>query len=91
MAPRSDGMSSGVSHSIIDRCSEDWPLVPVEDPGPGEDLCDGLEFHPPWMRDSLDPVSCGGGDAQVSQHSLKHAGGDQSFNPEGLHLLSVSV
>jgi hypothetical protein len=33
-APRSDGLSGGISHSITDRCSEGWPLVPVEDPGP---------------------------------------------------------
>jgi hypothetical protein len=43
------------------------------------------------MWDSLDPVSGGGGDAQVSQQSTKPAGGDQSFNPEGLHLLSISI
>jgi hypothetical protein len=47
MAPRSDGLPSGVSHNITDRCSEGSPLVPVEDLGPREDLCDGLEFHPP--------------------------------------------
>jgi hypothetical protein len=67
MAPRSDGLLVSVSHSITDRCSEGWPLVQVEDPGPREDLYDGLEFHPPWMQNSLDSVSWGGGDAQVSQ------------------------
>jgi hypothetical protein len=65
--------------------------VPAEDPGPGDDLCDGFEFHLPWMRDSLDLVSGGGGDAQVSQQSMKPTSGDWSFSPEGLHLLSISV
>jgi hypothetical protein len=41
-----------------------------------QDLCDVLELHPPWMRDFLDPVPRGGGDAQVFQQSLKTAGGD---------------
>jgi hypothetical protein len=39
----------------------------AEDPGPDEDLCDGLELHPSWMWDFLDPVPGGGGDAQMSQ------------------------
>jgi hypothetical protein len=90
-APRSDGLPSGVSHSITDRCSEDWPLVPAEDPGPGEELCDGFEFHPPWMRDFLDPVSGGGGDAQVSQHSTKLIVGDWSFSTNGFTLVSISI
>jgi hypothetical protein len=66
MAPRSDGLLGGIGHDITDRCSEGWPLVPVEDHGPREDLCNCHEFHLPWMRDSLDPISWGGGDAQVS-------------------------
>jgi hypothetical protein len=66
MAPRSDGLPGGISHSIIDRCFEGWPLMPTEDPGSG-DLCNSLEFHLPWTWDSLDPVSWGGGAAQVSQ------------------------
>jgi hypothetical protein len=37
-ATRSDGLPGGISHNIIDRCSEGWPLVPVEDHGSGEDL-----------------------------------------------------
>jgi hypothetical protein len=65
--------------------------VPAEDHGPKEDFCDDLEFHPPWTWDSLDPVSWGGGDAQVSQQSLKAIGGDRSFSTIGLHLLNVSV
>jgi hypothetical protein len=66
-APRSDGLPGGVSHNITDRCSEGWPLVSAEEPRLGEDLCDVLEFHPPWTQDSLDLVFGGGGDAQVSQ------------------------
>jgi hypothetical protein len=66
MAPRSDGLLGDVCHNITDRCFEGWPLVLAEDPGLREDLCNYLEFYPPWMWDSLDPISCGGGDAQVS-------------------------
>jgi hypothetical protein len=64
---RCDGLPGGISHNITGRCSKGWPLVPVEDPGSGEDLCNCLEFHPPWTWDSLDPISWGGGDAQMSQ------------------------
>jgi hypothetical protein len=46
-APRSDGLLGGVSHRITNRCSEGWHLVPIEDLGPGEDLCDGFELYPP--------------------------------------------
>jgi hypothetical protein len=46
-SPRSDGLPGGISHNITDRCSEGWPLVPAEDPGPREDLCNYLEFHLP--------------------------------------------
>jgi hypothetical protein len=66
-APRSDGLPGGISHSIIDRCSEGRPLVSTEDPRSVEDLCNCLEFRSPWTRNSLDSVSWGGGDAQVSQ------------------------
>jgi hypothetical protein len=31
--------------------------VPAEAPEPEEDLCNGLELHPPWKWDFLDPVS----------------------------------
>jgi hypothetical protein len=89
--PGSDGLPSGVSHSVAARCSKSWLLVPSGDSGPEEDLYDGLELHPPWMRDFLDPVPGGGGDAQVFQQSLKPAGGAQSFNPDGLHLVRISV
>jgi hypothetical protein len=65
-APRSDGLPGGISHNITDICSKGWPLVLAEDHGSGEDLYIYLEFHPPWTWDSLDHVSWGGGDAQVS-------------------------
>jgi hypothetical protein len=65
--------------------------MPVEDSGPEEDLCHGLELHSPWMQDFLDPVPGGGGDAQVFQQSPKPTGGDRSFSPEGLHLVRISV
>jgi hypothetical protein len=47
MTPRSDSLSSGVSHSIATRRSEGWLLVPADNPGPREDLCDGIEFYLP--------------------------------------------
>jgi hypothetical protein len=65
--------------------------MPVMDPGPGEDLCDDLEFHPPWTRDFLDPVIGDGGDALVFHQSLKPAGGEWSFSDKGLHLISISI
>jgi hypothetical protein len=40
-------------------------LMPAEDSGPEEDLSDGLELHPPWVRDFLDAIPGGGGDAEV--------------------------
>jgi hypothetical protein len=43
------------------------------------------------MWDFLDPVPGGGCDAQVFQQSPKHASGDRSFSPEGLHLVRISV
>jgi hypothetical protein len=89
--PRSDSLPGGVSHNIAARCSEGWPLVPSGDPVPEEDLYDGLQFHPHWTGDFFDPVSRGGGDAQVYQQGLKPAGGDRSFNPKGLDLVSISV
>jgi hypothetical protein len=82
-APRSDGLPGSISHTITDRCSEGWPLVPVEDLGSGEYLYNYLEFHPPWMHDSLDPVSWGGGDAQLSQQGMKPTGRDRGFSTEG--------
>jgi hypothetical protein len=43
------------------------------------------------MRNFLDLVPEGDGDAQVFQQSPKPAGGDWSFGPEGLHLICISV
>jgi hypothetical protein len=65
--------------------------VLAEDPGSREDLCNCLEFHPPWTRDSLDPVSWGGGDAQVSQQGTRPAGRDRGFSTKGFLFISVSV
>jgi hypothetical protein len=83
MAPRSDGLLGGISHSITDRCSKGWPLVPTEDPGSREDLYDCLEFHPPWTRE--------GGDSQVSQQGTKPAGRDWGFSTEGFPFFSIYV
>jgi hypothetical protein len=43
------------------------------------------------MQDFLDPVPGSGGDAQVLQQSSKPAGENWSFDPEGLHLIRISV
>jgi hypothetical protein len=43
------------------------------------------------MREFLDPVPGGGGDAQVLQQSSKPDGENWSFGPEGLHLIHISV
>jgi hypothetical protein len=66
-------------------------LIDALDPGAKEVLCNCHEFHPPWTRDSLDPVSWGGGDAQVSQQRMKPTGGDRGFNTEGFPFTSISV
>jgi hypothetical protein len=87
MAARSDGLPGGISHIITDRCC----LVPVENPRSREDLCNCFEFHLPWTRDSLDPVSCGGGDAQVSQQGMKPTSGDRGFSTKGFHFVSISI
>jgi hypothetical protein len=47
MDPRCDGLPSGIGNSIAPRSPESWSLVSVEDPGPEENLCDGLELHLP--------------------------------------------
>jgi hypothetical protein len=91
MAPRSDGLPGGISHNITDRCSEGRPLVSVEDPRSGEDLYNCLKFYLPWTRYSLDFVSWGGGDAQVSQQGMKPTGRDWGFSTEGFPLISISV
>jgi hypothetical protein len=89
--PRCDGLPGGNSNSIAVRGPESWSLVTVEDSGSKETLCDGFELHPPWMRDFLDPIPRSGGDAQVFQQSSKPTGENWSFDPEGLHLISISV
>jgi hypothetical protein len=66
-------------------------LIDALDPGAREDLCNCHEFHPPWTRDSLDPVSWGGGDAQVSQQSMKPTDGNRGFNTKGFPFVSISV
>jgi hypothetical protein len=43
------------------------------------------------MRDFLDPVPGSSDDAQVFQQSPKPTGEDRSFDPEGLHLVRISV
>jgi hypothetical protein len=45
--PKSDSLPGGISHNVTVRHSKGWPLVPVEDPRPEEDLYDGLELHLP--------------------------------------------
>jgi hypothetical protein len=65
--------------------------VPAEDPGSREDLCNWLEFHRPWTRDSLDTVSWGGGGAQVSQRGTKPVGRDRGFSTEGFLFVSISI
>jgi hypothetical protein len=89
--PRGDGLLGGMSHNIAARHFESYSLVSAEDSGPEEDLCDNFELNPPWMRDFLDPVPGGSGDAQVFQQGSKPVGGDRSFSPEGLHLILILV
>jgi hypothetical protein len=43
------------------------------------------------MRDSLDPVSWVGGDAQASQQGMKPADMDRGFSTKGLPFVSISV
>jgi hypothetical protein len=71
MNPQCDGLLGGISNSITVRGPEGWSLVSAEDSESEENLCDGFELHPPWMRDFLDPVPGSGGDAQVLQLSSK--------------------
>jgi hypothetical protein len=66
-------------------------LIDALDPGAREDLCNYHEFHLPSTRDSLDPVSWGGGDAQVSQQSMNPTNGDWGFNTEGFPFISISI
>jgi hypothetical protein len=89
--PRCDGLPGGIGNSISARGPESWTLVSAEDSGSEENLCDGFELHPPWMRDFLDLVPRSGGDVQVLQQSSKPAGENWSFDPEGLHLIRISI
>jgi hypothetical protein len=91
MAPGSDGLPGGISHNITNSFSEGWPLVPVEHPRSREDLCNCLEFHPPRTQDSLDSVSWGRGDTQVSQQGTKPASRDWGFSTEGFPFVSIFV
>jgi hypothetical protein len=88
IALRSEGLPDGISHSITDRCSEGWPMVPVEDPRSREDLCNYLEFHPSWTLDSFGPISWGRGDAQVSQQGTKPTSRDRGSAPKDSLLLA---
>jgi hypothetical protein len=45
--PRCDGLPGGISNSITARGPESGSLVSAEDSGSEENLCDGIEFHPP--------------------------------------------
>jgi hypothetical protein len=89
--PQCDGLPGGIGNNIIARGPESWSLVSAEDSGSKENLCDSFELHSPWTRDFLDPVPGSSGDAQVFQQSSKPAGENWSFDPEGLHLISISV
>jgi hypothetical protein len=89
--PRRDVLSGCISNSIIARDPESWSLMSAEDSRSEENPYDGFELHPPWTWDFLDPVPGSGGDAQVFQQSSKPAGKNWSFDPEGLHLIRISV
>jgi hypothetical protein len=89
--PRCDGLPDGIGNSIAVRGSESWSLMSTKDSGSEENLCDGFDLHPPWTRDFLDPVHSSGGDAQVLQQSSKPADENWSLDPEGLHLIRISV
>jgi hypothetical protein len=88
---RCDGLPGGIGNSITARGPESWSLVSVEDSGSEKNLYNGFELHPPWTWDLLSPVPGGGGDAQVLQQSSKPTGENWSFDPEGLHLIRISV
>jgi hypothetical protein len=45
--PRCDSLLGGISNNIAVRSPESRSMVSVEDSGCEENLCDGLEFHPP--------------------------------------------
>jgi hypothetical protein len=45
--PQCDGLLGGISNNITARSPESWSLVSAKDSGSKENLCDGLEHHPP--------------------------------------------
>jgi hypothetical protein len=45
--PQCDGLSGGIDNSITARGPESWSLVSAEDSGSEENICDGIELHPP--------------------------------------------
>jgi hypothetical protein len=45
--PRCDGLSGSIGNSITTRGPKSGSLVSAEDSGSEENLCDGLELHPP--------------------------------------------
>jgi hypothetical protein len=47
MDPRCDGPPGGINNNIVVRSPESWSLVSAEDSGSEENLCDGIELHPP--------------------------------------------
>jgi hypothetical protein len=80
--PRCNGLLGGIGNSIAMRGPESWSLVSAEDSGSEENLYDDFALHPPWTQDFLDPVPRSGGDP---------AGENWSFDPEGLHLIRISI
>jgi hypothetical protein len=47
MDARCDGLPGGISNNIAVRSPKSCSLVSAEDSGSEENLCDGLELHPP--------------------------------------------
>jgi hypothetical protein len=45
--PQCDGLPGSISNNIAARSPESRSLVSAEDSGSEENLCDGLELHPP--------------------------------------------
>jgi hypothetical protein len=89
--PRCDGLPRGIGNSITARGPESWSLVSAEDSRSEENICDDFELHLPWTWDFLDPVPRSSGDAQMLQQSSKPADENWSFDPEGLHIIRISV
>jgi hypothetical protein len=45
--PQCDGLLGGISNIIAVRGPESWSIVSAEESGSEENLCNGLELHPP--------------------------------------------